>query len=238
MFLYGKNSVVERLKNNPQSIKKLFLQEDFYAEELFSLITLSKVTVKKVNEHELRKIVRKQDNLQGIAAEVDEFSYAAFEGMLGKALKDNLSFLCLDNLSDPQNFGAIIRIAACFGGFAIVIPRHDACPVTEAVLHVASGGENYVNIAAVNLAQALAVMKKEGFWICGAAVRGGEDISKLSFPFPLCVVLGSEGKGIRYGVDKLLEMRVSLPMKGAPLSFNVAQASAVFCYEIARQRRI
>ncbi|MFA7677643.1 MAG: TrmH family RNA methyltransferase, partial [Candidatus Omnitrophota bacterium] len=62
-------------------------------------------------------------------------------------------------------------------------------------------------------------------------------LDEASLPFPLCFVLGSEGSGIRYGIQKHLDLKVNIPMEGAPLSFNVATSTAVFCYEISRQRR-
>ena len=68
----------------------------------------------------------------------------------------------------------------------------------------------------------------------------GEDAERLdeiSLPFPLGVVLGSEGKGIRYGVQKHLDIKVQIPMRGAPLSFNVAAACAILCYGVASQRK-
>jgi 23S rRNA (guanosine2251-2'-O)-methyltransferase len=104
-------------------------------------------------------------------------------------------------------------------------------------MHVASGGENFVPVAMVNnLSTALLKAKKAGYWIVGTAVEGGRDINKAEFPFPLCLVLGSEGKGIRHGLKGSLEMNVSLPMGGARLSLNVAMACAIFCHEIVRQK--
>jgi tRNA G18 (ribose-2'-O)-methylase SpoU len=67
-------------------------------------------------------------------------------------------------------------------------------------------------------------------------VEGGEDLNKVKLPFPLCLVLGSEEKGIRQGLEDKLDVKVTLPMSGVSLSFNVAIATAIFCYEIARQR--
>ena len=87
-----------------------------------------------------------------------------------------------------------------------------------------------------NLSAALREAKDAGYWVVGTVVEGGEDLSKVSLPFPLCLVLGSEGKGIRHGLHKQLDLKVSLPMSGAPLSFNVAMACAIFSYEIAKQR--
>jgi 23S rRNA (guanosine2251-2'-O)-methyltransferase len=130
-----------------------------------------------------------------------------------------------------------MRIAACFCGFALVIPRHSSCEVNETVIHVASGGENYVPVSQVtNLTTALREAKKTGYWAVGTVIEGGDDVNTVSLPFPLCLLLGSEGKGIRPGLQNLLDLKVSLPMKGAQLSLNVAMACAVFAHEIARQR--
>ena len=80
------------------------------------------------------------------------------------------------------------------------------------------------------------LFRSKGYWIVGTVVDSGDDINKVSLPFPLCLVLGSEGKGIRYGLQKNLDMKIRLPMRGAALSFNVAMACAIFCHEIDRQR--
>ena len=233
MYIYGKNSVLERLKANPGSVKKIFLQDNFDDARLIRAAGAAEIPVKRVSERELARIKR-ADRLQGVVAEASGFEYADFDELLSEK---RLSFIFLDNINDPHNLGSIMRAAACFGGFGIVIPRHRSCEVNETVVHVASGGENYVPASLVaNLSNALIKAKDKGYWIAGAVVEGGEDMNNVKFPFPLCVVLGSEGKGIRHGVDKLLDLKITLPMKGVALSFNVAMAGAIFCYEIARQR--
>ncbi len=236
MLLYGKNSVLERLKANPQSIKKIFIQENFNEPSITDIIKSKNIPLKRVSERELARMKR-AERAQGIIAEVDKFKYTSFEELLNRPQDRRLSFVCLDGITDPQNLGAIIRIAACFGGFAIVIPEHRACEINETVLAIASGGENFVPISKVtNLSNALIKAKEAGYWIAEAVVEGGEDIYKVKFPFPLGLVLGSEGKGVRYGIQKHLDLKVTLPMKGAALSFNVAMACAIFCYEITRQK--
>jgi len=236
MYLYGKNSVLERLKANPKSIRKIFLQDNFDAAHIINMIKSKNIAVERVSERRLFGIKR-ADRLQGIVAEVNKFQYAPFKELLEKAKSKQLSFIFLDNLNDPHNLGSIMRTAACLGGFAIVIPRHSSCEINETVLHVASGGENFVPVSIVtNLSTALIEAKKAGFWAVGAVVEEGEDISKVSLPFPLSLVLGSEGKGIRHGLENQLELKVKIPMSGANLSFNVAMACSIFCYEIARQR--
>lgn len=238
MLLFGRNSVLERLKANPKTVKNIILQEGFDDAVVMDIVKSRKIPFKHVSEKELLKL-KHTERLQGIVAEVEEFKYLSFDQLQDKFSEKRLSFILLDGLTDPQNLGAIIRIAACFGGFAVVIPERDSCEVNETVLNVASGGENYVPVCRVNnLSNALIHAKKASYWIAGAVVEGGEDLNKVNFPFPLCLVLGSEGKGIHHGVAKQLELKVTLPMRGAALSFNVAMASAIFCYEITRQKNL
>jgi 23S rRNA (guanosine2251-2'-O)-methyltransferase len=237
VFLYGRNSIFERLKKNPRTIKKIFLQDSFDVSHIEKLIHKNNIPVERLNPKGLARIKHAKD-LQGIVAKVDMFTYAHFDELVNQP-KDNQSALVfLDRLYDPQNLGVIIRTAACFGGFSIVIPRFNACEVTEAVLHVASGGENYVPVAMVsNISDAIIKAKKKGYWIMGGVLSlDAKDIHDISIPFPLGLVLGSEGEGIRYGIEKHLDLKARIPMKGAPLSFNVAMACAIFCYEITKQK--
>ena len=237
MLLFGRNSVLERLKANPKTVKNILLQEEFDDPVVMNIVKSHKIPFKHVSEKELLKL-KHTERLQGIVAEVGEFKYLSFDQLQDKFNEKCLSFILLDGVTDPQNLGAIIRIAACFGGFAVVIPERDSCEVNETVLNIASGGENYVPVCRVNnLSNALIHAKKSGYWIAGTVVEGGDDLNKISFPFPLCLVLGSEGKGIHHGVQKQLELKVTLPMRGAALSFNVAMASAIFCFEITKQKQ-
>ena len=236
MYLYGKNSILERLKANPESIQQIYIQENFKTPHITDLIKLKKIPWKIVSEEQLLRIKR-ADRLQGIVAEVKKYVYIPFEELLHPSLEMNRSLIFLDSLNDPHNLGSIMRIAACFGNFALVIPERGACEVTDAVIHVASGGENFVPLSRVtNLSTSLIKAKQAGYWAVGTIVENGENIYDLSLPSPLCLVLGAEGKGIRYGIEKHLDMKVSLPMKGAPLSLNVAMACAIFAYEITKQR--
>lgn len=234
--LFGRNSIVERLKANPKSIKRIMTSASFDDQETLSLIRSRGIPVREVAEKDLLRM-KDRERVQGLVAEVEPFEYASFEELVKRPDGEKLTFVLLDGVTDPQNLGAIIRITACFGDFGIVIPERDACEVNETVLNIAAGGENYVPVCRMNnLSNALIHAKKAGYWTAGAAVEGGEDLNGVSFPFPLCIVLGSEGKGIHYGVGKHIELKVTLPMRGAVLSFNVAMASAIFCYEITRQR--
>lgn len=238
MFLYGRNSVFERLRINPKSIKKIYFEDGFIDPQAENLISANNIPLQRLPAEKLYKIIKRNDSLQGIAAEVSDFTYFSLGAFLNAPKDKQPVLIFLDRIYDPQNLGAIIRSAACFGGFALVIPKHKACEVNETVLHVASGGENHIEVAMVaNLSNAIIAAKESGYWIMGAVLSDdAKDINKMDLLFPLGLVFGSEGEGVRYGVEKHLDLKACIPMRGASLSFNAAIACAIFCYEISKQR--
>jgi len=236
MMLYGKKSVLQRLRRNPGSIRKIFLDDIFDDAYILTIVTRRKIPIIRLTRNKFLR-VKHADRLQGIIAEVDKFVYTELEDLLNADPLNKPSLLFLDSLNDPHNLGSIMRTAACFGNFALVIPRHGSCEINDTVMHVSTGGENYVPVAMVsNLATALIDVKKAGYWVAGTVVEGGEDLNKVTLPSPVCLILGSEGKGIREGLQKQIDVKVTLPMPGAKLSFNVAMAAAIFCYEITKQK--
>ncbi|MBU4590616.1 MAG: RNA methyltransferase [Candidatus Omnitrophica bacterium] len=235
MLLYGRNSVYERLKAKPRTVRHVFLQDGIELPHIEKLARKNHISVERMSPRQLSKMKHTKD-LQGVVAKVDKFNYTEFDDIVNDK---KLTLIFLDRLNDPQNLGVIVRIAACFGGFAIVIPKFNACEVTEAVMHVASGGENFVPVSMVsNVSSAILKAKKNGYWIMGAVLSDdAQDIDKVSIPFPLGIVMGSEGEGVRYGIDKQLDIKARIPMRGAKLSFNVAMACAIFCHEISNRRK-
>ncbi len=238
MKLFGKNPVAQRLKSNPQSIKKIYVQEGFneyaYVAKKARKWSLPLYTVTR---SKMAKIARSL-NTQGILAEVESFSYVPYEDLFPGVVKKKETLVFLDNLNDPQNFGAIIRSLACLGGFVLVIPRHHSVEVTEAVLRIASGGESFVPVTKVsNLNQAVGLAREAGYWIAGTVVEGGEDLTEKELVFPLALVIGSEHKGIRPVLKKSCDVLLSLPIKEPRLSLNVASATTIFCYEISKQKK-
>lgn len=237
MYLYGKNSIAERVKANPRSVRTIYLRDGLSLPALERAIAHEKIPCERLPAEALDKM-RPQKDLQGVVAKVDLFEYAPCDDLIDNALREGRTLIFLDRVNDPHNLGVIMRLTACFGGFSLIIPSREACQVNETVLHVASGGENYVPIASINnLAPAMDRAKKLGFWIVGAvADDDAEDIATSTLPFPLGMVLGSEGDGIRKGLQKRLDIRARIPMQGAPLSFNVSMACGIFCHEITKRK--
>ena len=233
--LYGKNSVLERLRCNPGTVSEIIFTDNFDHEEILRLAAKHRVSLRKSPLKDFLKMQHSRD-AQGVIAKIQAFSYADF-GQIVQSKPEKI-IIFLDHLFDPQNLGAIIRTGACLGNFALVIPEHEACAVTESVLHVACGGENFVPVCCVtNLSQALEFVKKNNYWVVGTLVEGGENLCEVKLPFPLAIVMGSEGKGIRPGLKHHIDKAVYIPMQGAKLSLNVAAAMAVISYEAQKQLR-
>ena len=123
-----------------------------------------------------------------------------------------------------------MRTCGSLGDFCIVLPTSESVSVTETVLRVACGGDNFVQIARVsNLANAIEKAKKLGFWIMGTAVDNAKSIYDVTVQFPAGVVLGSEEKGVRDIIRKKLDQEVMIPMRVARMSLNVAHAASILC---------
>ncbi len=234
MRLYGKRSVTERMHTHPKTIKRIYLQEKILRPEVVAMARKHHIFVETLTEKRFLQLAQKV-NAQGVMAEIDDFPYADLEDIITQENKPTL--ICLDRINDPQNLGVILRNCACFGNFCIVLPKRETVEITEAVLKVACGAENYVPVCQVNtLSMVIQKAKEAGYWIGATVVNGGENPRKVNLNFPLCLVFGSEGEGIRTGLIKHIDYSLTLPMHGAGLSFNVAMAVGIFCYEITCQR--
>ena len=238
MKLYGKNPVLERIKTNPKSIHKIFIQEGHeeagYIQKKSRQFGIACIHVPRSKIQKLSQSL----NTQGVVADVADFAYTPYDDLLTLAVGKKITLIFLDGVTDPQNFGAMIRSLACLGKFAVVLPTHDSVSITEAVLRVASGGDNHIFVARVgNLSQSIVEAKDAGFFIAGAFVDEGEDLYRVKFQFPLGFVVGSEQKGIREIIKKRLDQSIKIPMAQPRMSLNVAQATTIFAYEIIKQQK-
>ncbi len=237
MKLYGKNPVLERLKSNPKSIRKILIQQDHpeisYIRQKAQKWNIPIFAIPKDRMYKLGQNL----HAQGLLVEVEDFSYIPYDEMLEQSFNKKQSLIFLDQLNDPQNLGGIIRSLACLGNFGIILPKHSSVEVTEAVLRVACGADNYVPVSKVsNLANAIASAKQKGFWIAGTVVKGGKNLMETKLPFPLALVIGSEQKGIREIIKKHLDLELTIPMVPPRLVLNVAHATTILAYEIIRQK--
>ena len=223
MKIFGKNAVKEAL-NSPQTIKKIYLSNQFKDQDIMQIIKEKKVPYEGIEQKAIDKLYPKN---QGIMASIDEFEYTN----LSDILKDEV-IIMLDHLEDPHNFGAIIRTAEAAGIKSIVIPKDRSVDVNATVMKTSAGALNHMQIVrVVNLSRAIETLKEHGYFIYGAE-SNGTDYKKVSYANKSVLVIGSEGNGLSRIVSNACDEIVSLPMKGKVNSLNASVASAILIYDL------
>jgi 23S rRNA (guanosine2251-2'-O)-methyltransferase len=213
VILYGRNAVREAERGR-RRVLRVWTQDE-------------------VSKEELERLCGSPDH-QGVVAEVDPYPYADAADLL--APEDAL-VVALDQVQDPQNFGAIARSAEGAGATGLAIPEHGAALVTPAVCRASAGAVEHLPVAIVrNLADFLGEAKQAGAWVYGAEAGGGVPYTQPDYKGRVVVVLGSEGRGLRPRVRDACDALVGVPLRGRLESLNVAATAAVILYEIVRQR--
>lgn len=151
--------------------------------------------------------------------------------------KENSLILILDGITDPHNYGAIIRSADQFGADCVITPERRSAKDSNIVASISSGAVFSVNnFTVTNLARTIEHLKKEGFWIYGADMKG-EQIDKTNLKGHVALVMGSEGKGLHRLIEEKCDVLVSIPSLGQVDSLNVSVAAGVMMYEVKRQQK-
>ena len=177
---------------------------------------------------------------QGIALQVPPYAYAHPDDLLASATTDVQPplLVALDNITDPRNLGAIIRSVAAFAGHGVLIPQRRSASVTAVAWRTSAGAAARVPVArATNLNRTLKEWSDAGVLIVGLDAGGDTAIDEFDGSGPVCVVVGSEGKGLSRLVRENCDQVVSIPMAGPTESLNASVAAGVLLAEIARQRR-
>ncbi len=177
---------------------------------------------------------------QGIALQVPPYAYAHPDDLLASATSDVQPALlvALDNISDPRNLGAIIRSVAAFAGQGVLIPQRRSASVTAVAWRTSAGAAARVPVArATNLNRTLKDWADAGVLIVGLDAEGDTTLDDFDGSGPVCIVVGSEGKGLSRLVRDNCDQVVSIPMAGPAESLNAAVAAGVVLAEVARQRR-
>jgi 23S rRNA (guanosine2251-2'-O)-methyltransferase len=236
MIIYGVNPVLEAIRSHPQRIHFIGVAREHggKAQRVFEAAKKAGVPVRMLPPEQVDRLAGGGVH-NGVVADLSEASYADFEEIVGR--EDTDFVLILDGITDPQNFGAILRVADGFGVHLIVIPQHESVGLTPAAVKASAGASEWVPVAQMtNLARTIESLKKRGYWIYAAA-GGGAPPDAIDFHGKVALVLGSEGKGIRRNVLEHCDRVVAIPMSGHVESFNVATAAAVLCYEVRRQQK-
>tara|TARA_R110002096_G_scaffold3280_9_gene16311 strand:+ start:12707 stop:13459 length:753 start_codon:yes stop_codon:yes gene_type:complete len=145
--------------------------------------------------------------------------------------------LALDQVTDPQNFGACLRVADGAGADAVIVPRDHTAALTGHVAKAASGALDTVSIISVpNLARSLDALRDAGIWLVGATHDGEQRFFDCDLSAPTGLVFGAEGAGLRALTRKKCDLLARIPMAGSVASLNVSTAVAIGLFEAVRQR--
>jgi 23S rRNA (guanosine2251-2'-O)-methyltransferase len=151
--------------------------------------------------------------------------------------KDNALILVLDGITDPHNFGACLRTADACGVDCVVIPKDNAVGITPVVRKVASGAVDTVPVVQVtNLVRSIKKIQEAGVWVYGAAGETDQSLYQTDLKGKTAIVMGAEEKGLRRLTRETCDVLLKIPMQGKVESLNVSVATAVFLYEVVRQR--
>lgn len=228
-LLYGRNPLREALRG-PRDVHEIWATERAAAQIPWV-------------EHAPRRQIRPERELteaagtrehQGVVAWCDPFRYADAREL---AKTPAPLLVCLDQVTDPQNFGAVIRAAEGAGATGVVVPAHGSARVTAAVAKASAGAIEHLPIAVVpNLARYLADIKGPELWAYAAEAEGALAMWGADLSGGVALVLGAEGKGVRPLVRRTCDAVISIPLAGRVGSLNVGAAAAVLLYEARRQR--
>jgi 23S rRNA (guanosine2251-2'-O)-methyltransferase len=238
--LWGRNPVLELLRTGSRRAEEVAVLSGASGalSQVVALARRANVKVSFRTRDQLTAIAG-TDQHQGVVARVAFQAYLDLDQLL--AIPGDRGgtpfFLALDQIQDPRNFGALLRSAAAFGVHGVVIPKHHAVGLTDAAARTAMGAVEHVGVAReTNLVNVLETLKEQGVWVFGCTSEGGTPLWNADLTGPLCLVLGSEGEGLRPLVARACDVLVTVPMVGGVGSLNVAAAGAIACYEVARQR--
>lgn len=223
MLISGKNVVNELLKNDVK-INKIYLSEKFSDEKLKKKLPKDKIVLKKVSE--IGSMTNEKN--QGIIADVEEYKTIS----INEVDMNSRLILVLDHLEDTHNFGAIIRTAECAGVKYIIIPKNRSVKVNATVIRTSAGAVFNTKIVEVaNIRNTLLKLKENGFLIVGAEADG-ENYKDIDYTKKTALVIGSEGKGLKYITKNSCDVIASLPLNGKVNSLNASVACAILIYEI------
>ena len=233
MIIYGKNMVLEALRNKDK-IKKVYLTKNN-----LDLIEKYKQKISKIQISSIKELdMLASGNHQGIVAEVEEYGYVSLEEVIKKHKDDkNVSLAILDGLEDPHNLGAILRSADASGIDGIIIPKNRSVQLSSTVAKVSTGAIEYVDvIQVVNLVNTIKTLKENGYWIIGLELDGSVDYRKQDYTGKIAVIIGSEGRVISKLVKENCDYLVNIPMVGHVNSLNASVSASILFYEILRNR--
>jgi 23S rRNA (guanosine2251-2'-O)-methyltransferase len=237
-YITGFHAIEERIKSGRAQGPLLVAKAGPRAREIAALAVEHKIRTDRVGQAELDRLA---PGHRGIALETDdgidsgvEMDFQTFLESLGG--KKNALVVILDEVTDPHNYGAILRSCDQFGVDLVVTRNRRVAKHADVVERTSAGASAWVKTAEVaNLPRAVEMLKDADFWVYGADMNG-EPIYRRDLRGRVAVIMGGEGSGLSRLLMSSCDGIISIPAKGRIDSLNVSVAAGIILYEIVRQR--
>ncbi|MBO1438382.1 23S rRNA (guanosine(2251)-2'-O)-methyltransferase RlmB [Meiothermus sp. CFH 77666] len=231
MLIYGRNPVLEALREG--QVEQVWVArgvENWLLKELEKL----GAPYRLVPRIELDQMVRTTQH-QGLVAEIEEATYADPEApfRLAQQRGEQVLLVVLDGVTDPRNYGALIRSAFALGAHGVITEERRSAPLSALVLKASAGTARKIPLVQVkNLARYLEQIKQQGVWVYGTSGKASKTIAELDYRRPLAIVIGSEGEGMRRLVTEHCDELAKIPLAEGAESLNAAVALGVVLYQV------
>lgn len=232
-YMYGKHALREALENAPRVIKKVFFAPEMDDRALRDLVRSRNIPISELKRREAGRIVGEETPHQGVIAVANlDLLMVDFDDFIETAnISADTMLVLLDELTDPQNVGAIIRSAAAFGAAGVLMPLHNQAPLTGAVVKASAGMVFRVPVIAIgNVNLTIDRLRDRGFRAYALAMQGPKTVSEEVYDAPSLFIVGNEGKGIRQKTFEHCDVTLRIPMHPRCESLNASVSAAVALY--------
>ena len=235
-FVVGKHAVIEALKNPSRKVLRVFLTEESKKNihrESQNQNLLKDVKVYFKNKKELDKYTGNEDILhQGYVAELEHLDNLSLKEFIIN--KSDLTFACLDEVTDPRNIGSIIRSAASFNLDGIIVKERHFPDESKLMYKSASGCIEYVNIFKVsNINTALKFLREKNFWVYGFDAESKKNFTDVDWKGNNILLFGSEGFGMHKHTSKYADFLVKIEIDNKVESLNISNSAAIVFHHLS-----
>lgn len=236
----GLQAVREAIRVHGEKLEKVFLVRDG-GPQIDAVARFAEgrgATVTRIDRLELDRMARGARH-QGAIAHAPDLALVPLEVLL-ETIAGNPSavILALDEIEDPQNFGAVIRSAVALGAIGVIWPEHHAAPLSPATFRASAGAVEHALLCRVSaLPRALERLVEAGCTVLGLDAHGETAVEDVKADGPIVLVVGAEGKGLRHPVKKACTMLTKLGMRGPIGSLNASVAAGIALYTVLRGHR-
>ena len=235
-FIIGQHAVFEALKNSERKVLNLFLTEE--SKKNIHKKSPNKNLLDGIKLHfktkkELDKYSTKEGLLhQGYVAEIEQLEQKNLKEFIKD--KNNLTLVCLEEVTDPRNIGSIIRSAASFNIQGLIVKERHFPKESKLMYKSASGCVEHLNIFEVsNINSTLKNLKEKNFWVYGFDVRGDKDFTEVKWEGKNVLLFGSEGFGMREHTGKYADFFVKIDMNKDIESLNISNSAAIVFHHLS-----